>query len=160
MFITIVDDFSRYTWIFLIKHKSDFLACLRNFYCYVETQLGKHIKIVRTDNARELSQGETLLIQALRWALVDSSLLFQVCLKASIFWKQHRFDNGDQSWMGSFRERWSRLLAHQKNKRQMCLLAAYLRPACVCLVIRVCKGRKIRVLQDLGCATLLSKGVD
>ena len=66
MFITIVDDFSRYTWIFLIKHKSDFLACLRNFYCYVETQLGKHIKIVRTDNARELSQGETLLIQALR----------------------------------------------------------------------------------------------
>lgn len=24
MFITIVDDFSRYTWIFLIQHKSDF----------------------------------------------------------------------------------------------------------------------------------------
>ena len=56
MFITIVDDFTRYTWIFLIKKKFDFLSCFKSFYSYVET----HIKTMRMDNANELSQGETL----------------------------------------------------------------------------------------------------
>ena len=44
MFVTIADDFTRYTWIFLIKQKSDSLECFKNFYYYVETQFEKQIK--------------------------------------------------------------------------------------------------------------------
>lgn len=41
-------------------NKSDFLTSFKHFYELVLTQFGKHIKIVRTDNAKELSQGESL----------------------------------------------------------------------------------------------------
>ena len=56
MLVTIVDDFSRYTWGSLIQHKPDYLTCFKKFYSYVQTQFEKHIKIIITDNAKELSQ--------------------------------------------------------------------------------------------------------
>ncbi|GJY43502.1 putative RNA-directed DNA polymerase, partial [Tanacetum coccineum] len=49
-FLTIVDDYSRAVWVFLIKHKSDASQCLMNFHKYVEVQFGKPIKRVRCDN--------------------------------------------------------------------------------------------------------------
>jgi gag-pre-integrase-like protein len=52
MFISIVDDFSKMTWIFLIKHKSEFVNIFRQFVLFIEKQLGTHVKCVRTDNAR------------------------------------------------------------------------------------------------------------
>lgn len=58
-FITIVDDYTRYTWIFLIKNKSEFLYIFTQFYEYVLTQFEKKIKCI-SDNAKELSSGETL----------------------------------------------------------------------------------------------------
>ena len=59
-FITIADDYSRYTWIFLIKNKSDFLCIFTQFYEYVLTQFDKRIKCIRSDNVKELSSGDTL----------------------------------------------------------------------------------------------------
>jgi Pol polyprotein/integrase-like protein/gag-pre-integrase-like protein len=59
-FITIVDDYSRYTWIFLIKNKSEFLSIFTQFYEHVFTQFNKKIKCIRSDNAKELASGETL----------------------------------------------------------------------------------------------------
>ena len=59
-FITIVDDYTRYTWIFLIKNKSNFLCSFTQFYEYALTQFEKKIKCIRSDNAKELSSGETL----------------------------------------------------------------------------------------------------
>lgn len=41
MFISIVDDFSRFTWIFVIKHKSEFLTLFAQFYEFVLTQFNK-----------------------------------------------------------------------------------------------------------------------
>ena len=73
MFIILVDDFIRYTCIFLIKHKSNFLTYFKNFFAYVKTQFGKQIKIVRTDNAKELSQGETLEFYKKRGIFYQSS---------------------------------------------------------------------------------------
>lgn len=54
-FLTIVDDFSRAVWVFLIKHKSDASKCLVNFYKMVEVQFGKQIKKVRCDNGGEFT---------------------------------------------------------------------------------------------------------
>ena len=44
----------------LIKQKSEFSTLFAQFYEFVLTQFNKKIKIVRTDNERELTKGETL----------------------------------------------------------------------------------------------------
>ena len=53
MFLTIVDDHSRMTWIFLLKLKSDVVVVLRNFFQLVSTQFGKRVKVLRSDNGTE-----------------------------------------------------------------------------------------------------------
>ncbi|KAL3368368.1 hypothetical protein AABB24_009309 [Solanum stoloniferum] len=52
-FLTIVDDHSRWTWIFLMRLKSDVLTLLNNFFLQVETQFDRKIKIMRSDNGAE-----------------------------------------------------------------------------------------------------------
>ncbi|KAK1414482.1 hypothetical protein QVD17_30227 [Tagetes erecta] len=52
-FITIVDDFSRALWVFLIRNKSEASECLINFHNMVKTQFSKHIKRIRSDNGGE-----------------------------------------------------------------------------------------------------------
>ena len=52
-FLTIVDDFSRIVWVFLLKFKSDVLQTLRHFFKMVDTQFHTSIKGVRTDNGGE-----------------------------------------------------------------------------------------------------------
>ena len=49
-FLTIVDDFSRCTWVYLLKAKSKTQLLLSQFYALVETQFNKKIKCIRTDN--------------------------------------------------------------------------------------------------------------
>lgn len=43
-FITVVDDFSRHTWIFLLKLKSDVILVIKYFIAYVKTQFNTSIK--------------------------------------------------------------------------------------------------------------------
>lgn len=54
-FLTLVDDHSRHTWIFLLVHKSEAYSVVQEFYKYAKNQFGKSIKIMRSDNALELS---------------------------------------------------------------------------------------------------------
>ena len=49
-FLTIVDDFSRCTCIYLLKSKSETQVLLSQFYVFVETQFNKRIKCIRTGN--------------------------------------------------------------------------------------------------------------
>ena len=49
-FLTIVDDHSRSTWIYLMKHKSDIGNLLINFINMVETQFDSKIKTIHSDN--------------------------------------------------------------------------------------------------------------
>ena len=44
-FVVFVDDYSRYSWIFHIKHRSELLQVYSNFAKMVETQFSKYIKI-------------------------------------------------------------------------------------------------------------------
>ena len=52
-FVVFVDNYSRYSWIFHMKHRSELLQVYSNFAKMVETQFSKHIKIFRFDNALE-----------------------------------------------------------------------------------------------------------
>ena len=52
-FLTFIDDFSRYGYLYLIKEKSDALDKFKVFKLEVEKQLGKVIKIVRYDRGGE-----------------------------------------------------------------------------------------------------------
>ena len=55
-FVVFVDDYSRYSWIFHMKHRSELLQVYSNFVKMVEAQFSKHIKISRSDNALEYTQ--------------------------------------------------------------------------------------------------------
>ena len=50
-FLTIVDDSSRATWVYLMKTKSDALSIIPTFVTMVETQFNRKVKGVRSDNA-------------------------------------------------------------------------------------------------------------
>lgn len=52
-FLTIVDDFSRSTWTFLLIDKTQVLLTLSNFFVYVKNQFLTTVKIIRTDNGSE-----------------------------------------------------------------------------------------------------------
>ena len=57
-FLTVVDDCSRSTWIYLLEQKSDSFAALKSFLSFVSTQFEKQVKIVRSDNALEFIKGQ------------------------------------------------------------------------------------------------------
>ena len=54
-FLTIVDDASRATWIFLLKAKFDVRPLIVSFYNMILTQFGTKIKAIRSNNALEFS---------------------------------------------------------------------------------------------------------
>ena len=54
-FLTIVDDCTRFTWVYLLHNKSEATNHLVQFFTLIETQFGKTIKQVRSDNAKELA---------------------------------------------------------------------------------------------------------
>ena len=54
-FLTLGDDCSRFTWIFLLKQKSDVGTIIPKFFNMVVTQFNAKIKVFRSDNASELA---------------------------------------------------------------------------------------------------------
>ena len=60
MFLTVVDDFTRTTWLYVLKTKDQCVPILNGLFSYIETQLNAHVKQVHTDNAKELYEGPML----------------------------------------------------------------------------------------------------
>ena len=54
-FLTIVDDHSRATWVYLLRNKSEVLTVFPGFVNLVENQYNVKVKSVRSDNAPELN---------------------------------------------------------------------------------------------------------
>ncbi|XP_010484894.1 PREDICTED: uncharacterized protein LOC104763183 [Camelina sativa] len=52
-FLTILDDYSRVVWIYLLPSKSDAPHHFKNFLKLVETQFSAHVKTVHSDNGSE-----------------------------------------------------------------------------------------------------------
>ena len=55
-FVVFVNDYSRYSWVFNMKHPFELLKVYSNFAKIVETQFSKRIKIFGSDNAFEYTQ--------------------------------------------------------------------------------------------------------
>lgn len=53
MFLTVVEDKSRTTWVYLLFDKSRVVSLLKQFVKLVETQFHKTIKVLKTDNGTE-----------------------------------------------------------------------------------------------------------
>ena len=54
-FVVFVDDYSRYSWVFLMCFHDELLNIYHNFAIMVRTQFSKTIKVFRSDNAHELT---------------------------------------------------------------------------------------------------------
>ncbi|KAK1412979.1 hypothetical protein QVD17_34637 [Tagetes erecta] len=52
-FLTIVDDYSRAVWIYLLKSKDEVFRYINRFFRLIATQFKQHIKVCRTDNGTE-----------------------------------------------------------------------------------------------------------
>ena len=52
-FVTFIDCFSRVTWLYLMKNKSDVIGCFKDFHRSVQTQYGAMVKVLRSDNGTE-----------------------------------------------------------------------------------------------------------
>ena len=60
-FLTIVDDFSRYTWVHLMAQKSQTRLLVQSFFKLVATQFNLKIKVLRSDNGVEFHMNEFLV---------------------------------------------------------------------------------------------------
>ncbi|CAM8929401.1 unnamed protein product [Rhodiola kirilowii] len=57
-FLSIIDDYSRMTWVFMMKYKSEAFNKFKQWKTLVENQTGKKIKRLRTDNGLEFCSAE------------------------------------------------------------------------------------------------------
>ncbi|KAL4376695.1 hypothetical protein GQ457_02G014510 [Hibiscus cannabinus] len=57
-FLTIVDDKSRFVWVYPMRFKSDARTLIVDFYNLIETQFSTKIKCFRTDNAKEFDMAD------------------------------------------------------------------------------------------------------
>ena len=59
-FITFIDDYTRMTWLYTMRHKSDVRNIFLIFYRMVCTQFSLPVKIIRSDNCGEYLNSELL----------------------------------------------------------------------------------------------------
>ena len=52
-YLTIFDDFTRHTWLFFLKAKSETSTCIVSFINMVETQFSSKVKYIRSNNEPE-----------------------------------------------------------------------------------------------------------
>jgi hypothetical protein len=57
-YLLFVDDFSRFSWLYLLKHKSDVFSIFKSFKATVENQFSTQIKFLRTDCGGEYTCNE------------------------------------------------------------------------------------------------------
>lgn len=63
-FLTIVDNFSKTTWFYLLRTKAETRQCIESFYNLIETQFSTKIKILRSDNSVDFQTNFFLITRA------------------------------------------------------------------------------------------------
>jgi transposase InsO family protein len=59
-YLVVIDDLTRYTWICVMRRKSDTLSELRKLVTWIETQVGIQVKSIRSDNGGEFGSKECI----------------------------------------------------------------------------------------------------
>ena len=72
--LTFIDDFSRYTWVFFIKRKSEVYEKFTDLKALIENASAQKIKILRSDNGREYVSNELLHICSQSGIQVQNSI--------------------------------------------------------------------------------------
>ena len=57
-FVTFIDDYSKYTWIYFLRSKSEVCSVFKKFVAYIETQFSSKIKVLRSDSGGEYMSHE------------------------------------------------------------------------------------------------------
>lgn len=78
-FLTIVDDYTQFTWIFLMKFKSETQGLLKSFITFVNTQFNYQIKCVRSDNGLEFTSLQSFFFYT--WYLISKLLYLYTTTK-------------------------------------------------------------------------------
>jgi Integrase core domain len=61
-FILFIDDFSRTTWLYLLRSKDKVFDCFVEFTNRIKTQYDEKIKIFRSDNVTEFINNKILIV--------------------------------------------------------------------------------------------------
>jgi len=86
-FIIFIDDYSRKTYIYFLKHKSEAFVIFQEFKALVEKESRKCIKTLCTDNAREYTKTKIssyLSKHGIKHQRIVPDKWFQVCLNPSV----------------------------------------------------------------------------
>ena len=57
-YVIFIDEFSQKSWIFFMKTKGQVFSRIQEFKALVENQIGKKIRVLRTDNGGEYTSKE------------------------------------------------------------------------------------------------------
>ena len=52
-FVTFIDNYFRFTWLFLMKNRVELFSIFQKFYAEIQTLFNIYIRVLRSDNARE-----------------------------------------------------------------------------------------------------------
>ena len=55
--LVIIDDYSRYTWVYFLRTKDETTELVKGCVTMIENKLGKRVKIMRSDNGTEFKNG-------------------------------------------------------------------------------------------------------
>jgi transposase InsO family protein len=68
-FLTIVDDYSRFTWVHLMQYKSQVSPIIKSFFQLVQTQFKTKVKCLRSDNDAEFKMKDYFSAQGIIYQL-------------------------------------------------------------------------------------------
>lgn len=57
-YLTMIDDYSRYTEVYFLRNKSEAVEHIRRYIRYVKNKFGKAPNVIRSDNGREYANNE------------------------------------------------------------------------------------------------------
>lgn len=78
-FMTMIDDYSRFTEVYFLKHKSEAAKYVKEYIKFAENKFGKRVKVIRSDNGREY------ITKELKESLIDMGIKMQYTTPYSAF---------------------------------------------------------------------------